>query len=56
MKSPTSMRDYADAYTYRTIKNEIDRNEGKNPSFQKTNWLSGELVLNRGIKIGIGMT
>ncbi len=35
MKSPTSMRDYADAYTYRTIKNEIDRNEGKNPSFSE---------------------
>lgn len=33
IKSPTSMRKSVDAYTYRVIKNEMDRNLGLNPTY-----------------------
>lgn len=44
IKSPTSMRESVDAYTYRYMKNEMDRNTGVNPSFsdeELAKWQAG---------------
>lgn len=44
VKSPTSMRESVDAYTYRYMKNEMDRNTGVNPSFsdeELAKWQAG---------------
>ncbi len=44
IKSPTSMRESVDAYTYRYMKNEMDRNTGVNPSYsdeELAKWQSG---------------
>lgn len=44
IKSPTSMRQSVDAYTYRLMKNEMDRNNGNNPSYndeELAKWKAG---------------
>lgn len=44
VKSPTSMRESVDAYTYRYMKNEMDRNTGVNPSYsdeELAKWQAG---------------